>query len=111
MLLGAVLLAPAAARAAEAPDSSPAADSARVRAWQTGALRPDRLQHASLSFALGLGAGLAADSPAAGASFALALGIAKEAADRRTGAFDFGDLAADAAGAALAAWAVSALRR
>ena len=88
-----------------------AADSARVRAWQTGALRPDRLQHASLSFAIGLGAGLASDSPAAGAGIALSLGLAKEISDRRDSGFGGGDLLADAIGAALAALAVRTLRR
>lgn len=82
-----------------------------MRAWQTGALRPDRVQHASLSFALGLGAGLASDSPEAGAGIAFGLGFAKELADHREDGFDAGDLAADAIGAALAWWAVTALRR
>lgn len=88
-----------------------AADSARVRAWQTGTLGPDRLQHASLSFAIGLGAGLATDSPAAGAGIALGLGLAKELLDRRGPGFDRGDLLADALGAALAALATAALNR
>ena len=82
-----------------------------VRAWQTGVLRPDRLQHASLSFALGVGAGLASDSPATGAGVALGLGVAKEIADRHGSGFDAIDFLADAIGAGLAAWAVSSLER
>lgn len=94
-----------------APDSSvasPPFPGARTRGWQTGMLRADRLQHASLSFAIGCGAGLVTERPAAGAAIALSLGIAKEIADDR---FDRGDLFADALGAALAAWAVAALTR
>lgn len=88
-----------------------AADSLRVRAAQTGAIRDDRLRHASLSFALGLGAGIATDSPCAGAGIAFSFGLGKEAADRRRSDFDAADLAADALGAALAALALHALRR
>lgn len=106
MLAALLLIAAASTARADA-----AADSARVRAWQTGLVRPDRLQHASLSFALGLGAGLASDSPEAGAGVALGLGFIKEIADRRGSGFDGGDLLADAIGAALAAWAVASLRR
>lgn len=91
--------------------SATAADSARVRAWQTGALRPDRLRHVSLSFAAGMGVGIATDSPGTAAGVSLALGVAKELADRRGTGFDPGDLAADALGAVLAAWATAALRR
>jgi len=84
---------------------------APLRAWQTGALRPDRLQHASLSFSLGLALGIPTREPAAAAGGALALALAKETADRRRGAFDRGDLLAGAAGALLAALATAALRR
>lgn len=80
----------------------------RAHDWQTGLLRADRLQHASLAFAIGCGAGLVTERPAAGAAIALSLGIAKELVDDR---FDRGDLIADALGAALAAWAVAALTR
>ena len=99
---------------ADAPIDSlptPALGTPQVRAWQTGVLRPDRLQHASLSFALGLGAGLATDSPAAGAGIALGFGVAKETLDRGGSGFDGVDLVADAIGAGLAAWAAGALRR
>lgn len=108
LLLIAVTLA-SAAPAGAAPDSLSA--DPRVRGWQTGALRPDRLQHLSLGFALALGTGLAADSPEAGAAVAIGLALAKEAADRPATGFDAVDLAAGAAGAALAAWAVAALGR
>jgi hypothetical protein len=89
-----------------------AADSTRVRGCQTGAVAPDRLQHASLSFALGLGAGIGAREPAPALVAPLALGLTKEWLDRRRGGrFDALDFAAGLAGAALAAVAVSALER
>ncbi len=95
---------------AHAQDAVPTPPSPQVRAWQTGALRPDRLQHASLALTLGLGSGLATRRPAVAASSALALGVLKELRDRRTGGrFDRGDLLADAFGAALAALATHAL--
>jgi hypothetical protein len=111
LVLAAALAVPARAESPADSTQAPAFGSERVRGWQTGALRPDRLQHASLSFALGLGAGLATDSPAASAGFALSLGVAKELVDAGGSGFDAADLLADAAGAALAAWAVHALRR
>src|SRR5262245_55831524 len=61
--------------------------------------RPDLLQHASLSFALGLGVGIVTEEPAAAAGVSLSFGIAKEVADPR---FDKTDLLADLVGAALA---------
>lgn len=109
LLVIAATLALAAPAARAAPDSLSA--DPRVRGWQTGALRADRLQHLSLGFALALGTGLAADSPEAGAAVAIGLALAKEAADRPSTGFDAVDLAAGAAGAALAAWAAAALRR
>jgi hypothetical protein len=96
-----------AAPAVAAPTFPPAA----VRAWQTGALAPDRLQHVSLAFSLGLGTGLLTRSPAAGAGTAMVLGIAKEVLDGRRGRWQKGDLAADAVGAALAVLATAALER
>ncbi len=75
------------------------------------ARHPDRLQHASLAFSLGLAAGVATRSPGAAAGSAIALGLAKELADRRHVGFDAGDLIADALGAAAAALAVSGLSR
>jgi hypothetical protein len=108
-----VLTVPARAQepGATPPDSvsaSPPFPSERARGWQTGLVRADRLQHASLSFAIGCGAGLVTERPAAGAAIALSLGVAKELVDDR---FDRGDLLADALGAALAAWAIAALTR
>ena len=82
-----------------------------VRAWQTGCLRPDRLEHVGLAFTLGLGTGLLTRQPATAAATACGLGLAKEIRDRRHGGFDPLDLAADAAGAALAALATRALTR
>lgn len=95
-----------AGRAAAPPLPPPA-----VRAWQTGLLRPDRLEHASLAFTLGLGVGILSRQPGAGAASALALGLAKEVRDRRHGGFDLVDLAADAIGAGLAAAATRAAVR
>lgn len=96
-------LAPA-ARAEGAPaDSAAAYPPPRVRAWQVGLARADRLQHASLSFTLAAGAAAASRRPAAAFAGVLALGLAKEFRDARRGRFDAVDLAADAAGAALGA--------
>jgi len=81
-----------------------------VRAWQIGALAPDRLQHASLAFSLGLALGIMSGEPAA-AGGAAALALAKEAADGRRGRFDRGDLLAGLAGAACAALAIAAVER
>jgi hypothetical protein len=92
-------------------DATPPLPPPAVRAWQTGLLRPDRLEHASLAFSLGLGVGFLSRQPGAGAASALALGLAKEVRDRRHGGFDPVDLAADAIGAGLAAVAASALMR
>jgi hypothetical protein len=103
------LLAPPRALADPATKASAPADSAavlpppRVRAWQLGLARPDRLQHASLSFALAAAATLASGRPRASFAGALALGLAKELWDAHVTAFDPADLAADAAGAALGA--------
>ena len=73
-----------------------------------GAIAPDRLQHASFSFAAGLAIGLVSERPAAAGGGAAALGVGKELMDDR---FDVGDLVADLLGAALAALATHALRR
>lgn len=81
-----------------------------VRAWQTGALSPDRLQHASLAFSFGLALGIMSGEPAA-AGGAVAVALAKELADGRRGRFDRGDLLAGIAGAACAAIAIAALER
>lgn len=104
MLAGLLAAAAPAARAAGAPaDSAAAYPPPRVRAWQVGLARADRLQHASLSFTLAAGAAVASRQPGAAFAGALALGLAKEAWDARRGGFDPVDLAADAAGAALGA--------
>jgi hypothetical protein len=97
--------------AAAGPADSPPLPPPAVRAWQTGLLRPDRLEHASLAFTLGLGAGLLSRQPASAAAGALALGLVKEVRDRRHGGFDPVDLVADALGAGLSAVATHALTR
>ncbi len=79
--------------------------------WQSGAASADRLQHATLSLTLGLAIGLATRRPAAAAAGPIALGIAKEIWDRPRTGFDTRDLAADAAGAGLAAVLTHALAR
>jgi hypothetical protein len=73
-----------------------------VRAWQTGLLRADRLEHASLAFTLGLATGVATRRPAAAALVPATLGLGKEIADARGTGFDVVDLAADLLGAAAA---------
>jgi hypothetical protein len=98
---------PVHATAAETPALPPP----RVRAWQTGLLRTDRLEHATLAFTVGLGAGVLSRSPAAAAGSAFAVGLAKEIRDRRHGGFDPLDLAADTFGAACAAFATAGLKR
>ena len=80
-----------------------------VRAWQAGMLRPDRLQHASVSFTLAAALLLATRSRTASAAGTLALGIGKELWDTRSDSgFDPVDLAADGAGITLACIAVRA---
>jgi len=74
----------------------------RVRAWQVGLVRGDRMEHASLSFALTSALIIVTRNRAASAATAFAFGIGKELWDRRTGAFDPVDLTADAVGVALA---------
>ena len=106
-LLFGLALSPATATAV--PAASPPLPPPSVRAWQTGLLRPDRLEHASFAFTLGLGVGFLSRQPASAAASALTLGLAKEVRDRRHGGFDAVDLAADAIGAGLAALATHAL--
>jgi len=107
-LLLLLVLWPASAGAAAAPDSLPPP---AVRTWQAGLLRSDRLEHASLAFTLGLGLGLLSRRPATAAAGALGIGFAKEVRDRRHGGFDPVDLAADALGAGAAAFATRSLTR
>jgi hypothetical protein len=108
-LLFRLALSPMAATAG--PVASPPLPPPPVRAWQTGLLRPDRLEHASFAFTLGLGVGFLSRQPTSAAASALALGLAKEIHDRRHGGFDPVDLVADAIGAGLAAVATRAARR
>lgn len=127
VLLGFVVLALPGPAGADAPGSAfarrlawPPAVNASTAAGDTTSVpatsaalgvRADRWQHASLAFALTAGAGAAGVEPAPAALGALALGVAKELLDARTGRFDLGDLAADAAGALLAAVALDAITR
>lgn len=109
--LGALAAGGAGARARAAPaDSLPAYPPPRVRAWQVGPARADRLRHASLSFALAAGGTIASRRPATAFATVLAIGLAKECWDARTSGFDAGDLAAGAAGAALGAAAAGRSR-
>jgi hypothetical protein len=110
-LLTRVALCAAAILAGPRPASAAPPEDADVRRWQTGALSPDRLQHASLSFAVGLAAGIPSEAPATAFGVAFGLGLLKELADARRTHFDAGDLAADAVGAAFAAWATAAMTR
>jgi len=74
----------------------------RVRAWQVGLVRGDRMEHASLSFALTSALIIVTRNRAAGAATALAFGVGKELWDQRTSRFDPVDLTADAVGVGLA---------
>ena len=85
--------------AAPAPPSPP---EPRVRAWQIGLLRADRLQHGSFAFTSGIMMGLASEQPAVAAGGSLALGLAKELWDARQSRFDLVDLVAAMLGAAAA---------
>jgi hypothetical protein len=109
LLVLSLWLRPAVATAGAAADSL-ALPGAAVRAWQAGT-RPDRLEHATIAFTLGLGAGLASRRPAAAAATGAGLGLLKELRDTRHGGFDLVDLAADALGAALSALATQAAVR
>jgi hypothetical protein len=105
-----VLALGAAPARADGTPGEAAADSTRARPWLAGALRSDRLEHASLAFTLGLGGGLATRRPGVAFGVSFGLGVAKEARDARHGGpFDLGDLAADALGASLAALLTRAL--
>src|SRR6185369_16782500 len=76
--------------------------SPRVRAWQVGLVRGDRMEHASLSFALTSALIIVTRNRAASAATALAFGVGKELWDQRTSRFDPVDLTADAVGVGLA---------
>ena len=83
-------------------DSLTAFPPPRVRAWQVGLVRSDRLEHASLSFALASAFIIVTRNRAAGAATAFAFGLGKELWDGREGRFDPVDLTADAVGVGLA---------
>ncbi len=74
----------------------------RVRAWQVGLLRPDRLEHAGLSFTLAAALTVAFRDRASAAGLTLALGVAKEFLDSRREGAEAMDLAADAVGLGVA---------
>jgi len=95
---------------ARAADGTPA-PGPEVRAWQTGWIAPDKLEHASLAFTSALALGLVTRRPAIAFGGAFTLGFAKELWDRRTTRFDPADLAADTVGAGLGALAATALDR
>ena len=107
VLATAMVLASAASSAADSPALPPP----KIRAWQTGLLRPDRLQHTSLALSSGLSAGVLTREPVVALESAMALGLLKEVWDRRRTRFDPVDLAADGIGASLAAVATAALMR
>jgi hypothetical protein len=65
-------------------------------------VRGDRIEHASLSFALTSALIIVTRNRAAGAATALAFGVGKELWDQRTSRFDPVDLTADAVGVGLA---------
>jgi hypothetical protein len=119
--LGALVLAAGAAHAqttsAVMPPRNPSAPplpaypEPRVRAWQVGVLRSDRLQHLGFTYTLGVMSGITAESPVAAAGTAFGMGLAKELWDRRTSGFDPLDLLADALGAAGAAATTVTLTR
>lgn len=88
---------------AGAADSTRTLPPARIRAWQCGLLRDDRLRHASLSCALAAGGGLVTRRPVAAAGATIAIGVFKECVDARRTRFDPVDLAADVLGAAVGA--------
>ena len=114
MILGLALCLAAVARAESVADSTDTKPGdlppSGARAWQTGALAPDKLQHFSLAFSLGLAFGIMTGEPAA-ASGAAALAVAKEVADSRHGSFGKGDLLAGLLGAGCAFFLIATLER
>lgn len=95
--------------ASAAPDSS--ASRSPASATGAGGIAADKFQHASLSAAIGIGAGALTRSSVAALAVPLALGLAKEWRDRRHTRFDPADLAADAVGALLAVAVTSVMLR
>ena len=106
-LVRSLALAAAVAAAVSAPahaqDTTPAAPADTTAVWQVGLLRPDRIQHASLSMTLGLAAGLITRKPVVAACSGLGLGLAKELYDIRGTGFDLMDLLADGVGSGVGA--------
>jgi len=80
-----------------------------VRVWQVGLLRPDRMQHASISMTLALGVGVVTRDAKAGFVTSVAFGLAKELLDMRSTHFDAIDLTADVIGAGVGAFATHAV--
>jgi len=78
-----------------------------ARAAQTGWLRPDRLQHASLAWTLGVGAGATTRETSAAIAVPMVFGLAKELHDSRGPGFDAIDLIADLAGSLAAGWFIA----
>jgi uncharacterized protein YfiM (DUF2279 family) len=107
----ALAFAPSPARAKGASRDSTAVPfpAASVRRWQSGVLRADRLQHASLTMTLGLAAGLITRKTGVATCTGLGLGLAKELYDMRRGGsgFDATDLLADGLGTGVAVIGVS----
>lgn len=102
LALAPMLAAPAAARAGGAPAdtlSRPLAPPPRVRAWQLGLARADRLQHASLAASLAAGLAIAGAGRTGAFASVVAVGALKECDDARHSRFDPVDLAADVLGA------------
>ena len=100
------------ARAQGPADSARAApiDLRATQGWQHGPLAPDKLQHFSLAFSLGLAFGIMSGEPAA-AGGAAVLAVGKELADARRTRFDGVDLAAGLVGAGCAALLIVFLER
>jgi hypothetical protein len=109
--LGAVAAYAAPAHATPAPRDSAdiSLPTPEVRHWQVGLLRPDRIQHASLSLTVGLAVGLLTRRPALAAGSGIALGLAKELYDIRGSGFDVLDLCADTVGSGAAAYGTRAI--
>jgi hypothetical protein len=107
LLPQAALAGPADSTAAVRSDSLVSFPPPRVRAWQVGLVRGDRLEHASLSFAVTAAFTIVYRDRAAAAGTAFAFGLGKELWDGRQGHFDPVDLAADAVGIGLASLLVT----
>jgi hypothetical protein len=102
---------PAGRASAASPADSVATE--RPRSWPVPAPGADKFQHGTLSLTLGIGIGIgiASRSTPLALTGAIAFGVAKELRDRHHTRFDFLDLAADLAGASLAAGITSAILR